>query len=165
MSVWQAKNSVVVVVSIIIAMVLAILPLPQSAIWLRPEWVLLVVIYWTVCYPEQFGIITAWFIGLLLDIITGTVLGEHALAVTAVSYIVNKFSLWLRLLVMPQQMIVICLLAVLYQVLIFWIQGLLNEAPTSLFYWSSSLISAIVWPWLYLLLKDCEQRFLSDLSF
>ena len=164
MSTWPIKNSIMVTISIIAAMVLTILPLPQSAIWLRPEWVLLVVIYWTVNYPGQFGVVAAWFIGLLLDILTGTVLGEHALAVTVISYIVNKFSIWLRLLVMHQQMIVICLLVALYQVLIFWVQGLLNEAPTSLFYWSASLISAIVWPWLYLLLKDCEQRFLSDLS-
>ena len=62
--------------SIIIALMLTILPLPLWAAWFRPEWLVLVAIYWSIALPHRFNIGVAWLLGLLLDALSGTILGD-----------------------------------------------------------------------------------------
>src|SRR5471030_300849 len=81
------------------AFVLTLLPMPDWTVWLRPAWVLLVLIYWTMEVPYRVNIGIAWFIGILLDVLNGTLLGEHALALTVVCYIVARMHS--RLLMFP----------------------------------------------------------------
>src|SRR5678810_31881 len=72
------------------ALILTLLPMPEWAVWIRPAWVLLVLIYWNMIAPEQISLGTAWMLGILLDVLTGSLLGEHAFALTIASYFVVK---------------------------------------------------------------------------
>ncbi|MEY4767510.1 MAG: rod shape-determining protein MreD, partial [Pseudomonadota bacterium] len=60
-------------------MSLRIAPFPQLIRIFNPDWVLLVLIYWTLALPYRRGVLTAWGIGLLTDVLTGRLLGEYAL--------------------------------------------------------------------------------------
>ena len=70
----------VILLTFVIALLLTVIPLPDWARYLRPDWVGLVLIYWCMALPERVGVTTGWFMGLLVDLLTGTVLGQHALS-------------------------------------------------------------------------------------
>ena len=73
-------NSVPILVSFLVAMMLTSLPLPETAIIYRPDWLILVLIYWCMAIPERIGIFTGWMLGLLLDVMYGSLLGQNAMA-------------------------------------------------------------------------------------
>jgi rod shape-determining protein MreD len=148
----QFKICIIIAVSFLLAMMLTILPLPNWANWLRPAWVLIVLIYWVFTMPNIITIEIAWFIGLLLDALTGTTLGEHALALVIITYLINKFYFRMLLSSLWQQTLTIFIIVVIYYSLIFCIQGLIGFTPITWQYWLSSLTSAILWPWLFTLL-------------
>ena len=72
-----------VVFSIIVALMLAIAPLPAWAEPFRPDWVALTLIYWAMMMPRTWSVGTAWIIGIVIDVAQGTILGQHALALDA----------------------------------------------------------------------------------
>lgn len=149
----QLKIYFIIVISFLLAMMLTILPLPNWANWLRPIWILIVLIYWVLMMPNSISIEVAWILGLLLDVLTGTTLGEHALILVIVAYFINKFYLRMRLFSLWQQTLTVFTIVVIYQVFIFCIQGLTGSILITWQYWLSSLTSAMLWPWLFTLLQ------------
>jgi rod shape-determining protein MreD len=71
-----------VALSALLALTLAILPLPNALAPFRPDFLVLVVLYWSIESPRAGGLTLAFFAGLALDVIQGVVLGQHALALT-----------------------------------------------------------------------------------
>src|SRR5690554_8063995 len=63
--------------SVILSLVLSISLFPVDWFEYRPEWLGLMVFYWTFRAPAQFGVIMAWCLGLLLDILESTPLGDR----------------------------------------------------------------------------------------
>lgn len=149
----------VVSVTVLIAMMLTILPLPDWAIWLRPEWVMLVMIYWCLAIPERFSVGVAWIIGLLLDILQGTLLGQHALALSVVAYFIVKFHPRLRLYPIWHKTLIVFLLSLVYLALLYWVQGLMGILPRSWEAWSPAMTSALLWPWIFIVLRDLRRKF------
>lgn len=139
------------------AVLLTLLPMPSWTIWLRPAWVLMVLIYWTIKTPHRVNIGTAWIMGFVLDVLTGTMLGEHALALTFVIYWVSRAHLRINNYPLPQQAVCISFFVWVYQLIIFSIQGFIGELPASNLYWLSSVTSMLLWPWLYVLMRDCRR--------
>src|SRR5262249_3987298 len=113
----------------LIAIILMLLPMPLAAVWFRPAWILMVLVYWTMLAPESVSIGTAWLTGLLLDALEGTLLGEHALALTIVLYVVVRIRARLCMFPLVQQGLAIFLLTGLYQFILFCIQGFLDSQP------------------------------------
>ena len=74
----------VIALTFVVAMVLAIVHLPDSVPvelgYLRPEWVVLVLIYWVIALPRRVGILVAWSVGLIVDVLLGSLLGQHGIA-------------------------------------------------------------------------------------
>ena len=73
--------------SALVALILTVLPLPRWLDVLRPAFLVLTVLYWSVNSPRTGGIALGFFAGLVLDVFQGPVLGEHALALALVTYI------------------------------------------------------------------------------
>ena len=136
------------------AFILTLLPMPSWAGWLCPAWVLMIVAYWTIAAPERVNIGVAWLLGFFLDVLEGTLLGEHALALTIVIYLIARMVNRLRLYALWQQGFTLFLLVLLYQFILFCIQGFLGAAPTSWLYWTCSLTSMLVWPWVCSILRE-----------
>ena len=145
--------------TLFIALVLTLLPMPHWAVWCRPAWVLMVVIYWTMSLPYKFSVGIAWVMGLLLDLLGGTLLGEHALAFTIVVYLVAKMNTQLCMYPFLQQGAAVFTFILFYQFIIYCLQGFIGELPHSYVYWLSSFTSMLLWPWLFILLRDCQRRF------
>jgi rod shape-determining protein MreD len=139
------------------ALMLAMLPMPDWTIWLRPAWVLLVLIYWSIMSPQRVNVGTAWLMGLIVDMINGTPLGEHALAYTVVVYFVARIHIRLRMAPMLQQGLSVLGFVLLYQFILYCVQGFVGELPESHLYWLSSVTSMLLWPWLFILLRDSRK--------
>ena len=69
-----------VTVTVILALISAIVPLPEPVNAARPDLLLLLVIYWSLSAPRIAGLTFAWLCGLAIDLLKGMVLGQHALA-------------------------------------------------------------------------------------
>jgi len=149
----------VIILSIIIAILLSIIPLPTWAGWLRPRWVLLVSIYWGMMLPYRYSIGFAWLIGLLMDFIQGTIIGEQALLLSFFTYIVIVFHLRIQLLSLMQRTFFVFALSLLYQIGLYAMQAIISHAVFTWHYWLSSLTSALFWPWVYSILRNWQKRF------
>ena len=143
--------------TLLIALMLALLPMPDWTIWLRPAWVLLVVIYWAMMAPDQVGVGVAWSVGFILDLLKGTALGEQALAFTVVIYLITRLYMRLRMYPLLQQGVSIFIFVFIYQFILYCIQGFIGELPSSHLYWLSSVTSMFIWPWLFVLMRDFQK--------
>ncbi|HBU28641.1 MAG: rod shape-determining protein MreD [Thiobacillus sp. GWE1_62_9] len=79
--------------SLILAVLLEQLPWTGWALALRPDFVLVGVLFWALHQPARIGFATAFFLGLLADFQDGVVFGQHAIAYVIGVYLV----LFLRL--------------------------------------------------------------------
>lgn len=143
----------------IVAFMLAIMPLPDWAVELRPEWVTLVLIYWAMTAPSKIGITAAWFTGLLLDVSYGTLMGQHAIGMVLVIYVIHLQHQRLLMASLLQQAIVIFALLFIKQLLILWVDGMIGRAPDSWLYFMPTITSTILWPWIYIILKDLQRKY------
>nr|WP_235015291.1 rod shape-determining protein MreD [Oceanicoccus sp. KOV_DT_Chl] len=67
----RANGRGVIALSLIVALWLAIVPLPLWAQWGRPALVAMVLLYWVIALPERVGIGIAWLVGIVQDVVTG----------------------------------------------------------------------------------------------
>lgn len=149
----------IVVLSLIVAMALTIVPLPEWTRPFRPEWTALVLIYWCMALPHRVGVGVAWLTGLLLDALTGTLLGEHALGLSVVAYLALHLYKRIRLLPLWQQMPTILLLLGLHQLLALWVMGITGNAPQTWRYWGASFVGMALWPIVFVILRRLRRRF------
>ncbi len=146
-------------ITMLVAFMLAIMPLPDWALEFRPEWVTMVLIYWAMAQPSRVGVTMAWFAGLLLDVSYGTLIGQNAVGMVLVIYVIHLQHQRLRVASLLQQAIVIFFLLLLKQLLSLWVDGMLGRAPASWYYFMPTITSALLWPWTYLILRDLRRKF------
>ena len=149
----------VIIVTLLLALALSVAPLPHWLEVLRPEWVTLVLIYWVMALPQRIGVVSGWLIGLLLDVLHGTLLGQYALTLALVAYLTRLFHQRLRAYPMGQQSLVVLMLVALELMLQLWIRGVQGAPPSHWSYWLPLFSSALLWPPLFVILRDLRQRY------
>jgi rod shape-determining protein MreD len=140
------------------ALVLSVLPGPQWAEPFRPDWVGLTLIYWCMAAPQRVGVGTGWTVGLILDVLYGSLLGQQALAKTLLAFLTIKLHLQLRMFPRWQQAVSVFVLIALNYLLLIWIKSLVGQTPIKWNYWTSSIVSMLIWPWLFIILRDIRRR-------
>lgn len=155
----QTHNVLVIPATLLAGFILTILPMPDWTVWLRPAWILLVLIYWTMLVPHRVNVGVAWLVGLFLDVLNGTLLGEHALAMALPIYLVARMHSRLNMFPLLQQGLIVFFLVLVYQFTLFCIQGFLGQLPNTWLYWSSSVISMLLWPWVVSIIGHFRRRF------
>lgn len=160
MTLAPARGGWAIVASLVLALLLTIVPLPGWANVLRPEWMLLVLIYWCLALPTRVGVGVSWLTGLAVDVLTGSLLGEHGFGYALVAFIVLKLHLRVRVYPAWQQAGVVLLLLVLSQLASLWVLGITGRAPEGLLaYFVPSLVGTLLWPWLFVLMRGARRRF------
>ena len=90
----RVGSTAIIALTMAAGMVLAVMPLPGSVPpelgYLRPDWVVMVLIYWIIALPHRVGIVTAWGTGLIVDVLLGSLLGQHALAYIVIAYVASS---------------------------------------------------------------------------
>ena len=99
----QSHNWLVAPATFLAAFILTLLPMPDWTVWLRPAWILMVLTYWIMMAPNHVNLGTAFIMGIFLDVLNGTLLGEHALAMTISAYVVARMHSRMRMFSLLQQ--------------------------------------------------------------
>jgi rod shape-determining protein MreD len=147
-----------VTICIILALVLAIVPMPDRAEPYRPDWVAMTLIYWSMVLPRSYGVGTAWLAGIALDVAQGTLLGQHALALSLIAYMTVKFHLQLRVFPWSQMTAVVLALLALYQFILFWINGVAGTYAPAVTYWGPVVTGTLLWPLVSLVFSGVRFR-------
>lgn len=144
--------------SLVVAFLLQMMPLPQMLLPLKPYWVGLVLIYWAIELPERVGLGFAFLFGLAGDVLTGELLGEQALRLVVLAFIVLRFRARLRFFPMWQQALAVLALLLNDRVVTLMVRGFSGEAMPSTVFWIAPLTGMLMWPFVFLLLDDLRLR-------
>lgn len=150
----------VIFLSLVVAFLLTALPVPVWAEPYMPMWVLLVYCYWSMAMPERIGPVIALCLGLLLDVQQGTVLGENALALVLVSCMISYTYPRLRMYPMMRQSMAVLFILALYLLVRLVVRVMIGTPPDGSLYFASLPLSVLLWPWVFLLLRDVRRRLL-----
>jgi rod shape-determining protein MreD len=118
-----------------------------------PDWLALVIVFWSVHQPRRMGIGFAWALGLLMDAANGALLGQHALAYSMLAFgaiALSRRMLWFGL--WPQALHVFLLL-LSTQLVMLGVRMFAGSAFPGWWYFAGSLLGAALWPpvtWLLL---------------
>ena len=152
----QRQNSsyFLVILSFLVSLVLTIMPLPPTLGWVNPQWMFAVLLFWVISAPFQWGIILAWIVGICMDIVTATPLGQQALIFVLLTYGVLKFHPVIAHATLGQQAMLVGLLTAVTILLQGILLGWAGHSTHILLHELSALTTAFIWPLLYFLLNQ-----------
>ena len=150
---------VTIAITLIISLVLSVMPMPENLEYYRLQWAALVLIYWCMALPERVGVGIGFFVGLLLDILTGTLLGQHAFGLSVISFATVKTHKRVRVFPLWQQSVFVTLLLYVDRLLFFWVDGTIGRPAGMLESWVAPLLGGLIWPWLFIVFRDLRRRF------
>lgn len=148
-----------ILVTLCVAMLLMILPMPEWARPFRPQWVTLVLLYWAIALPHRVGVGSGFLAGIVLDVLTGTLLGQHALGLSIVIFIAIQLHQRIRVFPFWQQSLGILILLVIEHLLALWVTGATQGVTPGLVYWAVPPIGALLWPWVFVTLRKIRRHF------
>lgn len=148
----------VIVLSMLAAFMLATLPLPGWAAPWRPAWIVMVLVYWCIALPERVGVIAGWITGLIVDVMQGSVLGQHAFGLAFVAYIAVQYHQRFRVYPLFQQSIFIGLVVFVYLLAMWQVYSLVGATDYGPSYLLGAITTALLWPWSYIVLRDLRRR-------
>ena len=151
-----ARGGWIIFLSLLVALLLGVAHLPQDwpnwLGWLRPNWLLLVVLFWVVELPHRVGLISVWCVGILADVLYAQPLGVNALTLACVTYIGWRFCARLRMYSVLQRCAVSFVLVLAGEVFQILVMGVNSKAQWSWGVLLVPFVSMLVWPILFLLL-------------
>ena len=157
MSTRDRDRPLVFWLSVGLALVLSLIALPEPWNAFRPFWLGLLVIYWALESPSRMGLGMAFAIGIAADVLTGSLLGEQALQLVALTFIVHRIRLRIRFFPMLQQTLAVFALLVNDRALLLAMRVFRGEATPDWLYWIGPVVGMLLWPWLFLLV-DLARR-------
>lgn len=155
----RGRNGWVIWGSLLLALLLSVAPMPQFMEIGRPLWLALVLSYWVLALPHRLGMVSAWCLGMVEDVLYGTLLGQNALILTLITFLVLSLQRRLRMFPMWQQSLVLLVVFGLAQLVQLWLNALTGGRPHTLEFVLPALISALLWPWVFAILRGLQQRF------
>jgi rod shape-determining protein MreD len=141
---------------IVLSLMLTMVALPEQISIFRPFWVLLLMLYIQFMLPNAFHLSGVILFGLTLDVMGGSPLGQHLFAMTCVAWCASTRARRFKFFSMPQQIIWILVLCLMYQVIVCLLDYILGY-PAS--FWSvipPVCMSTLAWP----LIRHGIERFL-----
>ena len=157
----RASGTGIILLTLILAALLDVMPWPDALAWFRPQWLVLVLVYWVLALPERVGVFWGMGVGLFQDVLLNTPLGQHALALALTCYLaLLAYKRLRRLNAGLQSLMVFCLVGV-----DLWVNYIIQDAigHAWLAPWVVLLLalaSALLWLPVYSLLRFVRHQFL-----
>ncbi|WGL16463.1 rod shape-determining protein MreD [Microbulbifer bruguierae] len=142
----DAHNRWFILLTVVVALLLSVMPLPTNWMWFRPAFCALVVIFWTTRMPQELGVGFAWMVGFAADLVTGAALGAHALALAVLAYFSLLTYQRTRAFNPAQQLMWVFVLVGINQLLGNWVHGLAGKPVSGLTFLWPALTTALLWP-------------------
>ena len=118
-----------------------------------PDWIALVLVFWCLHQPLKVGMGTGFMLGLLMDVVDASVMGQHALAYVCLAYAAARLSrrvLWFPL---RQQALHVLLLLLSGQLIMLFARMVSGAHFPGFSWFFSSFTGVLLWyPLTYLLL-------------
>lgn len=133
-----------VLLTLILAMVLSIIPLNESVSAWRPEWIALTLVHWSLIVRDRMSLMMVFIIGLVVDTLYGSLLGQHALGYVLVTYLSVRLSLRMTPEAFLQQLALLFAIMGLYLLVNLWMQRVTGGTSTAA--WTSLISSILIWP-------------------
>ena len=148
----------VILLSLLVAILFSSVSFPEWMRYARPDLVTLVLFYWYLAIPQRLGIGLGWLAGLLLDITHYTLLGQHAIGKALVALVV--LSTYQRIRIFPpwQQLLVVFAAASIDIGVVVLIHHFTQGVEFRLEYWQGAVTTALLWPLVYIVLRNLRQR-------
>lgn len=154
----QREGVLVFWLSLLLGLLLMVIALPEALRPLRPFWLGLLVIYWSLEVPERMGMGRAFVFGLLADMLLGTLAGEHAFRLVAIAFIVLRFRSRMRFFPMWQEALAVLAILLNDCLLTLMLRSFVGAIAIDWRYWLAPVAGALLWPWLFLMLDDLRRR-------
>lgn len=143
-----------IALSFLCAFMLTIFPWPLGLRWLQPTWVLLVLVYWLLSAPYRFGVITAFLVGVFVDVLTGVPLGIHALIYTLLAFILLRYNTAIRCFGLGRLLILVAGIQTADLTIQYFISAHYHQEAHTALYWLPLLTTPACWPLLTQLLNS-----------
>ena len=151
-----------IAVSLMAGFSLNLLPWHGTALLARPDFLLVVVLYWCMEEPRRVGSTSAFLLGLLMDVAESSLTGQNALVYSLSAFLAITFRLRILRFTWPLQALHIFPILLLGQGL-FVLQQLILDAPfPGAAYFFRSLLGMVLWPVLCFILELPRRRQLKD---
>ena len=155
----RSRNGWIIWLTFAIGLLLSISPMPQFMEILRPLWLALLLAFWALYMPDKVGMVTAFCLGLAEDVLYGTLLGQNALTLTLITFLVLSLQQRLRVFPMWQQCLVLLVVFGLAQLAQLWLSALTGNRQPTLALVLPGVVSALLWPWVSYGLRGLCRRF------
>ncbi|MFC6441194.1 rod shape-determining protein MreD [Bowmanella sp. JS7-9] len=149
----------VIFITLLVALILEMMPMSSTVSSFRPDWVLLVLCYWTLALPTRVNVGIACLCGVILDVLLGTVMGVHGLAMSLVVFVMasnyqrfRNYSVW-------QQAFIVGVVSALYQLVVFWTQHLLTDIYFLYSYLWPVVFNMVFWIWVFPLMRRIRRHY------
>ena len=153
----------VIVITFIVALILMMMRLPNPLPWqlgyLRPDWVGLVLFYWAIALPRHVGIISAWMLGISVDVLVGSLLGQHCISMMFIVYVASKLHQRLRMFAIWQQSLMVFVIIGGARLINILLEYLLGISEWHSLYLLPAFISALLWPLVFMVLRSLRRFF------
>ena len=139
-----------ILLTLVVALILAVLHLPewwpQWLGWLRPNWIAMTVFFWVLAVPHRFGLIAAWLLGLVVDVLYAEPLGLNGAMLAVLTYITWSLYERLRMFSALQQSLILFFLLLLGEFFRMLGLMLLIDREAQFGFLTIALASALLWP-------------------
>jgi rod shape-determining protein MreD len=140
------ENFLAILLTSIVGLVLNILPMPYWLTVVRPAFLVLVVLYWSTMAPFVAGLTLGFISGLALDVFQGSLLGEHALALSFVTYLAVRLNLLMRAKPLFEQSLYVFAALLIYELLLWVVDGWTGRSLSNWLRWIHTATGALLWP-------------------
>lgn len=158
MAAMTLRGLTMIWLSLLLALCLQVMPLPDAWLVWRPDWLGLMLIYWCVTLPQRVGVFHGFVLGLMLDLIEGSPLGQNALVFSLLAYLSLLVYQRMRAYALVQQAVLVFVLLGIAQLIEQWLRTIFGPFSINLAFLLSALIGAILWPWLFTMFQALRRR-------
>ncbi len=131
--------------SLLLALVLQVLPWSGQALLLRPDFVLLTLVFWLLRAPQLCNIGTAWVVGLLMDAVTGGLFGQNAMAYALCAFFAVIYQRRLTLFNIWQQAAYVFALLLMTQATLLVLKLFADGQSPGWVYFMPSVTGIVLW--------------------
>ncbi|MEE9492572.1 MAG: rod shape-determining protein MreD [Gammaproteobacteria bacterium] len=159
MNSMRRHGGFIIFLSFVLALILSVNNLTDGLRPWRPDWVALVLIYWCLYVPERISVASGWFAGLCLDVLTNSLLGQHALGLAIIAFFANALHRQIRIYPFWQQTGSVLVFLLMHQLTTLWINSLSGHPSVGWEYWLPSFTGMLLWPLVYLFFQILQRYF------
>ncbi|QLG88785.1 rod shape-determining protein MreD [Chitinibacter bivalviorum] len=132
--------------SFIFALLINLLPWQATTASFAPDFVALMIIYWTLNQPRRFGVAWAFLLGIFMDVADGNLLGQHALAYSIIAFLTLSRQRQLAVFPFWQQAFVALAFMLLSQTIMLVVRMMMGANFVGWSYFAGSFLAAFIWP-------------------